>query len=142
MKTRAWLVCLLLVLPVSAMAQSARVSAERMLDPLPDFDPFEPRVTAERYFPDELEQRVRLAILDALNHRTERLREHVRYFEGKDKERLDDGGNVSGLAHHVRELHHGNLSDREDVPRRAAEGARRSSARRPPAVDSRPAAPG
>ncbi len=113
MKTRAWLVCLLLVLPVSAMAQSARVSAERMLDPLPDFDPFEPPVTAERYFPDEMEQRVRVAILDALNHRTERLREHVRYFEGKDKERLDDGGNVSGLAHHVRELHHGNLTDRE-----------------------------
>ncbi len=113
MKTGALLFCLLLVLPVSAAAQSAGVASQRVLDPLRDFDPFKAPVTPERYFPDELEQRTRVAIMDALTHRTERLRGHVRYFEDNDKERLARGGNVSGLTHHVRELHHGNLSDRE-----------------------------
>ncbi len=113
MKTGALLFCLLLVLPVSAVAQSAGVASQRTLDPLRDFDPFRAPVTPERYFPDELEQRTRVAIVDALTHRTERLRGHVRYFEGNDRERLAGGGNVSGLTHHVRELHHGNLSDRE-----------------------------
>ncbi len=113
MKTGALLFCLLLVLPVSAAAQSAGVASQRMLDPLRDFDPFKAPVTPERYFPDELEQRARGAIVDALTQRTERLRGHVRYFEDNDKERLAGGGDVSGLTHHVRELHHGNLSDRE-----------------------------
>ena len=112
MKTGAWLLCLLVVLPASALAQSARTTHERMMDPLRDFDPFEPPVTAERYFPDELEQRVRVAIVDALTRRTEGLRGHVRYFEGKDKERVAGRGNRSGLTHPVRELHHGNLPDR------------------------------
>ena len=113
MKTGALLLCLLLVLPASALAQSARTSHERMLDPLRDFDPFEAPATAERYFPDELEQRARAAIVDALTHRTERLRGHVRYFESQDDERVAGGGKASGLTHHVRELHHGNLPDRE-----------------------------
>ena len=112
MKTRASLLCLLLVLPVLAATQAAGASLDRMLDPLRDFDPFEPPVTAERLYPDELEQRARLAMLDALNRRADRLREHVRYFEGKDRERLAGGGKASGLTHHVRELHHGNLTDR------------------------------
>ena len=59
---------------------------------------------------------MRVAIVDALTRRTEGLRGHVRYFEGKDKERVAGGGNRSGLTHHVRELHHGNLPDRVDVP--------------------------
>ena len=113
MKNGALLLCLLLVLPVSAVAQSAGVASQRILDPLHDFDPFKAPVTPERYFPDELEQRARVAIVDALTHRAGRLRGHVRYFEDNDKERLAGGGNVSGLTHHVRELHHGNLSDRE-----------------------------
>ena len=112
MKTATWLLCLLVVLPAAALAQSAGTPHERIMDPLRDFDPFEPPVTAERYFPDELEQRVRVAIVDALTRRSERLRGHVRYFEGKDKERVAGGRDLSGLTHHVRELHHGNLPDR------------------------------
>ncbi len=113
MKTGAWLLCLLLLPPASALAQSAGTSHERMMDPLRDFDPFEAPVTAARYFPDELEQRVRVAMVDALSRRTERLRGHVRYFEGKDAERVAGGGNPSGLTHHVRDLHHGTLAGRE-----------------------------
>ena len=112
MKTGVWLLCLLVVLPASALAQSARTAHERIMDPLRDFDPFEPPVTAERYFPDEMEQRVRVAMVDALTRRAEGLRGHLRYFEDKDKERVAGGGNRSGLTHHVRELHHGNLPDR------------------------------
>ncbi len=109
MKTGAWLLCLLLV-PVAAAAGTPH---PRMLDPLHGFDPFVPPATAERYFPDEMERRVRTAIVDALTRRTDRLRGHVRYFEDQDRQRVADGGHASGLTHHVRDLHQSNLSDRE-----------------------------
>lgn len=116
MKTRALALCLLLLLPASAWAQGAGDAMERLRDPLSGFDPFEQPVTAERYFPDETEKRVRQVLIDALTYRTEGFREHLRYFEEREAD-ADDG-----LAHHVRDLHDGNLTDREayrDAQRRA-----------------------
>lgn len=118
MKTGALALCLVLLLPASAWARAPGDSMERLRDPLSDFDPFEQPVTAERYFPDETGRRVRRVLIDALTHRTEGFHEHVRYFEERDREANAD----SGLAHHVRDLHHGNLTDREayrDAQRRA-----------------------
>lgn len=109
MKTGALALCLALLLPASAWARGDGSGMERLRDPLSDFDPFEQPVTAERYFPDETEKRVRQVLIDALTHRTEGFREHVRYFEERDREANAD----SGLAHHVRDLHDGNLTDRE-----------------------------
>lgn len=116
MKTGALALCLLLLLPASAWARGAGGAMERLRDPLSGFDPFEQPVTAERYFPDETEKRVRRVLIDALTRRTEGFREHVRYFE--EREGHADGG----LAHLVRDLHDGNLTDREayrDAQRRA-----------------------
>ena len=107
MKSGVWLLCMLLLLPVSAGAQPSGGSIERILDPLRDFDPFEERATAERYFPDELERRVRRAIVDSLTGRTERLPEHVRHLEEADRERVARGGKPSGLAALVKELQRG-----------------------------------
>ena len=116
MKTGALALCLALLLPASAWARGAGGAMERLRDPLSGFDPFEQPVTAERYFPDETEKRVRRVLIDALTRRTEGFREHVRYFE--EREENADGG----LAHLVRDLHDGNLTDREayrDAQRRA-----------------------
>ena len=114
MKSSPWLLCLLLVLPVSGSAQPSGVSIERILNPLRDFEPFDEPVTAERYFPDDLERRVRRAIIDSLTLRTEQLREHVRYFEGIDKERVTGGAETSGLTPLVRKLYQGSRTDRQD----------------------------
>ena len=116
MKTCALALCLALLLPASAWARGAGGDMERLRDPLSGFDPFEQPVTAERYFPDETEKRVRRVLIDALTRRTEGFREHVRYFE--EREAHADGG----LAHLVRDLQDGNLTDREayrDAQRRA-----------------------
>ena len=104
MKHGAWTLCMLLALPFSA---AAGVSIERILDPLRDFEPFGEAVTAERYFPDEVERRVRRAVIDALTRRPERLPGHVSYLEEADEKRVAEGGRPSGLAPLVRELHRG-----------------------------------
>ncbi len=107
MKYGAWTLCVLLVLPFSAAAQTPGVSIERILDPLRNFEPFEEAVAAERYFPDEIERRVRRAVVDALTRRLERLPGHVSYLEDADEKRVAEGGKPSGLTALVRELHRG-----------------------------------
>ena len=105
MKHGLWLLCVLLMLPVSAQGQSSRFSMERVLNPLRDFDPFDEQVAAERYFPDEMERHVRQAIVDALLGRPDRLGEHVSHLEEADGKRVAQGGKPSGLTPLVKELH-------------------------------------
>ena len=110
MKRGAWLLCILLMLPVSAGAQPSGVSMERILDPLRDFDPFEEPVAAERYFPDEIERRVRRAVIDALLRRPDGLREHLSHVEDADEKRVAQGGEPSGLTPLVKELHRAHVA--------------------------------
>ncbi len=110
MKYGAWLLCIVLVLPVSVQARSSGVSMERVLDPLREFDPFDEAVAAERYFPDEIERRVRRAITDALLQRPDRLREHLSRVEAEDEKRTAQGDEPSGLTPLVRELHRAQAS--------------------------------
>ena len=98
MKYAAWLFGILLMLPVPTQAQSSRISVERVLEPLGDFDPFDEQIATERYFPDEIERRVRRAMVDALIRRSGGLGEHVSYLEDADEKRVAEGGRPSGLA--------------------------------------------
>lgn len=105
MKYGPWLLFILLMLPVSAQGQSSRVFMERVLDPLRDFDPFDEQVAAPRYFPDEMERRVRRAIIDTLLRRPDRLGEHVSHLAKADGKRVAQGDKPSGLPLLVKELH-------------------------------------
>lgn len=113
MKTAAGLLCLLLALPAMAGAQVRGDAHPRMLDPLHGFDPFAPAVTDARYFPDEIEQRARRALLDALARRGSTLRDHVRHVEERDRELEARGRRANGLSHALQDLHHAALTDRD-----------------------------
>ena len=113
MRAAAGLLCLLLALPAVAGAQVRGDAHPRMLDPLHGFDPFAPAVTDARYFPDEVEQRARRALLDALARRGSTLRDHVRHVEERDRELDARGERASGLSHALQDLHHAALTDRD-----------------------------
>ena len=114
MKYGTWLLCILLALPVSAAAQPSGVPIERILDTTRDFDPFEKAVTAEKYFPDEIERRTRRAMVDSLLRRTGQLPAHARFLKEADEERAARDAEPTGLTGLVKGLLPGDSADQEE----------------------------
>ncbi|MBI2989295.1 MAG: hypothetical protein HYY45_21235, partial [Deltaproteobacteria bacterium] len=70
------LLCLLAYLsfgPGRASAQTKEDLIERILKPLPEYDPFDKPAPAPQFFPDEVDKRVREALVDSLTNRHEAL---------------------------------------------------------------------
>lgn len=111
MKYGASFLCILLALPISAAAQPSKISLDRIMNPLRDFEPFEKPVATVRYFPDGIERRVRPAIIAALIQRPDKLREHLSYAEGEDEKRAAEGNKPSGLTPLLRELYRNSVPD-------------------------------
>lgn len=88
-------------------------SLERILDPMPEFDPFEYVIASPEYFPDEIHRRARQTLIDALLGRDDRLPEHVEFFRAKDKELERARGTVSGLSDPVTDIYLETIEDRE-----------------------------
>lgn len=122
MRVAAFLICQILALPAVAGAQIGGGAHPRMLDPLHGFDPFAPVATSARYFPDQIEQRARRALRDALDRRGSKLPGHVRYIEERDRELEARGDPASGLRHALQDLRHAGLADR-DAYRKALQEA-------------------
>ena len=70
------------VLP--ARAQERELALEKILNPLPEFDPFEKPSAAPLFFPDEVDKRTREALVDALTNRKDSLESHLRFFKDED----------------------------------------------------------
>ena len=91
-----------------------KTTIEKVLDPLPNYDPFDYSVPAPAYFPDEVDKQARQVLIDALLDRPEKLKEHVARFKAKDQELTAERGTVSGLTPHITDLYHNTISDREE----------------------------
>ena len=59
------------VYPDPAQAQDQQANIERILNPLPEFDPFEKPPAPPQFFPDEVDKRARELLIDSLTHRKE-----------------------------------------------------------------------
>jgi len=93
--------------------RSAKTTLEKVLDPLPTYDPFEYSVPGPTYFPDEVDKQARRVLIDALLNRPEKLQAYVDYFETKDRELGEKRGTRTGLTHHIKDLSHNTITDRE-----------------------------
>lgn len=118
---RARIVLLLLsMLPGFAAAdmgdtrRAAKTTLEKIVDPLPTYDPFEYSTPAPAYFPDEIDKQARQVLVDTLMNRPDKLRAHIDYFENKDAELSEERGTVTGLTHHIKDLSHNTILDREE----------------------------
>jgi hypothetical protein len=110
------LFCLLaspLLTPGSVRAQEREDLLERILKPLPDYDPFDRPPPAPQYFPDEVDKRAREALVDSLTNNEETLEGHVRFFADKDADLKKERGTVTGLSEQILDLFHNTIRERD-----------------------------
>ena len=94
-------------------AQEQESPLERILKPLPDYDPFDKRPPSPQFFPDEVDKRAREALVDGLTNREEKLEDHFRFFVNKDAELKKERGTVTGITAHALDLYQGTIRERD-----------------------------
>jgi tetratricopeptide (TPR) repeat protein len=104
---------LLLLLPGSRAIRAQENDLSRILRPLPDYDPFDKPPPTPEFFPDEVDKRVREALIDSLTNQTSKLEDHARFFVEKDAELKRSRGTVTGLTDYVVDLYDSSISDRK-----------------------------
>jgi hypothetical protein len=96
-----------------ASAQNRELELERILNPMPDFDPFEKSDSAPKYFPDEVDKRARELMIDALTSHQAALSSHLNALRAEDGRLQRQHGTVTGLAEHAEDLLNNTIPDRE-----------------------------
>ena len=98
-----------------AHPQEHKEPLEKILNPLPDFNPFETAkpTTPPEFFPDEVDKRTRAVLVDALTNHQEALREHLKFFKSEDRQLQKEHGTATGLTDHVKDLVTNTIEDRE-----------------------------
>ncbi|HEX6174779.1 MAG TPA: hypothetical protein VF089_12250 [Candidatus Binatia bacterium] len=119
---RSWISALALSLVLSfidgyldaAQAQDPQAIIERILNPLPEFDPFEkPPAAAPQFFPDEVDKRARELLIDSLTNRDAAIHDHVTFFHAEDRRLQKQHGSSTGLAEHAQDLLNNTIDERE-----------------------------
>jgi len=105
----AWLVAP----PRLSLAQVAQELPERILNPLPEFDPFEKPPGAPLYFPDDVDKRARSAMVAALTGQSENLAADLRFFTERDAQLKKERGSTTGLTEIARDLYNNTIDDRQ-----------------------------
>ncbi|HEY5542972.1 MAG TPA: hypothetical protein VIM04_06930 [Candidatus Binatia bacterium] len=97
-----------------APSHAQELQLEKILNPLADYDPFEPPAAAKpRFFPDEVDRRARELLLDALTNRDGALADHLQFFKSEDARLQKQSGHVTGLSEHAQDILNNTIRDRE-----------------------------
>ena len=96
-----------------AYSQTRELELEKILNPMPDYDPFDKPDTTPRYFPDDVDKRARELLIDALTNRNEALEDHFKSLQEEDGRLRKQHGTATGLTEHARDLVNGTIPDRE-----------------------------
>ena len=110
-----------------AGAQQRELPLEKILNPLPDFDPFEKPLAPPQYFPDEVDKRTRDALIDALFHDKSALEQHLNFFKSEDGRLQKQHGAATGLTEHVQDLVNNTIREREPYLAAQKEALRNAS---------------
>jgi len=104
---------ILAVATVPARAQNRELELEKILNPMPDFDPYDRTDSAPRYFPDDIDRRARALMIDALTNNQQTLGAHVKSLQADDSRLEKQHGGISGLTEHAQDLLNNTIQDRE-----------------------------
>jgi hypothetical protein len=98
-----------------AYSQDREQIFEKILNPVPDFDPFEKSTNqaAPRFFPDAVDQRARDLLIDALTNRKEALGDHLKFLKAEDDRLRKEHKTSTGLTEHVQDLVNNTIHDRQ-----------------------------
>ncbi|HYA28560.1 MAG TPA: hypothetical protein VEI95_07045, partial [Acidobacteriota bacterium] len=100
-----------LTTPLAATAQE--LGLEKILNPMPDYDPFDKAATTPQFFPDQIDKQARELLIDALTNRKEALEDHFKSLQAADNELQKQHGTVTGLTDRALDLLNNTITDRE-----------------------------
>ncbi len=74
-------------------SHAQQLQLEKILNPVPDYDPFEaPGTLPPKFFPDEVDRRARELLIDTLTNRKDALAEHVNFLKSEDARLQNSAG--------------------------------------------------
>ncbi len=97
----------------TSFSQTRELELEKILNPMPDYDPFEKSASTPQYFPDDVDKRTRELLIDALTNRKEVLEDHLKSLRAEDERLRKQNGTATGLTEHTRDLVNNTIQDRE-----------------------------
>ncbi len=97
----------------SSSAQERAAPVEKILNPLPEFDPFERPDPTPQFFPDKIDKRVRETLIDALTDNKKSLNDDLKFFKNEDARLQKQHGAVTGLTEDAQDLVNNTLQDRD-----------------------------
>lgn len=103
----------LAAIPPRAGAQERELPLDKILNPLPAFDPFEKPLAPPQYFPDQVDKRAREVLIDALFNDQSALEQHLTFFKSEDGRLQKQGQPATGLTEHAEDLVNNTIRERE-----------------------------
>jgi hypothetical protein len=121
MMVKPIIICWLLLATVSAplwpkpsYGEGGERLIEKILNPMPDYDPFDkPTAAAPQFFPDGVDKRSRELLIDALTHKQESLRDHLQFLKEEDGRLQKEYGTSTGLTERAQDLLNNTIQDRQ-----------------------------
>ena len=116
MTTKLILTSLLLLILGSAHlnAQDRELVIEKILNPMPDYDPFDKSTTgAPQFFPDAVDKRTRELLIDALTNQQESLKDHLQFLKEQDSQLQKEYNTSTGLTERALDLTNNTIQDRQ-----------------------------
>ena len=116
MMTKLILTSLLLLILGSThlYAQDRELVIEKILNPMPDYDPFDKSTTgAPQFFPDAVDKRTRELLIDALTNQQESLKDHLQFLKEQDSQLQKEYNTSTGLTERALDLTNNTIQDRQ-----------------------------
>lgn len=96
-------------------AQDRQPMLDKILNPMPDYDPFEKPTAAAppQFFPDAVDKRSRELLIDVLTNQQESLKDHLQFFKDQDSQLRTEFGTSTGLTERALDLLNNTIQDRQ-----------------------------
>ena len=95
-------------------AQDRELVIEKILNPMPDYDPFDKSTTgAPQFFPDAVDKRTRELLIDALTNQQESLKDHLQFLKEQDSQLQKEYNTSTGLTERALDLTNNTIQDRQ-----------------------------
>src|SRR5262245_49061129 len=100
--------------PKPSYAQGHEQLIEKILNPMPDYDPFDKSTAAPpQFFPDAVDKRSRELLIDALTNQPDSLKDHLQFLKEQDSQLRQEYNTSTGLTERAQDLLNNTIQDRQ-----------------------------
>lgn len=99
--------------PAGAGAQGRELDLEKIINPMPDYEPFVAPPAAPLFFPDAVDKRARELLIDTLTNRDHALGDHLAFLKNQDALARKERQSATGLTDRAQDIVNNTILDRE-----------------------------